>query len=183
MNGYKILLSGTTGAGKTTAIAAVSEIRPMVVDVRNTSVGASMVTIGLDYGELTLPNGETLRLYATREQTRFDTPWKVLSERALGLIVLIDNSQPDPWGDLDTHLAGYQALIEKKACVVAISRMQTHPQPDIEAYAQHLQSRGVLCPVLPIDARDGAQVMQLIELVVVLLQAQAKEISVANGWS
>lgn len=183
MSGYRILLSGTTGAGKTTAIASVSEIRPMFVDVRNVPVGASVVTIGLDYGELTLPNGETVRLYATREQTRFDIPWKVLSERALGLIVMIDNNQPDPLGDLDAHLVGYQTVIEKKACVVAISRMQTHPQPDIEAYAHHLQSRGVLCPVLPADVRDSAQVMQLVELVVLLLQAQAKDISDVTDWS
>ena len=67
MTEHKILFTGTMGAGKTTAIAAVSEIPPMRTDVRNTddSVSKATTTVGLDYGELTLDNGEKLRLYGT----------------------------------------------------------------------------------------------------------------------
>jgi uncharacterized protein len=185
MSGYKILLAGTAGVGKTTAIAAVSEIRPMIVDVRNAAApdSPSPIAIGLNYGELTLPSGQTVRLYATPSQNRFDIAWRVLSEKSLGLIVLIDNSRPDPLGDLDSTLAGYKALIEKKACVIAISRMPTHPQPDMDTFASHLQSRGVLCPILPVDTRDSAQVMQLLVLVLLQITARAKDISEQNGWS
>ena len=35
MNEYKILFTGTMGAGKTTAIGAVSETPPIVTDVVN----------------------------------------------------------------------------------------------------------------------------------------------------
>ena len=184
MSGYKILLTGTAGVGKTTAITAVSDIRPMMVDVRNAAApgSPSLIPIGLSYGELTLPSGQTVRLYATPSRNRFDIAWRVLSEKSLGLIVLINNSRPDPLGDLDSTLAGYKALIEKKACVVAISRMPTHPQPDMDAFASHLQSRGVLCPVLPTDTRDSAQVMQLLELVVLQLNASTRGMSEDSGW-
>jgi uncharacterized protein len=126
---HKILFTGVTGAGKTTAIGAVSEIPPLSTDVRNTDANLSkaMTTVGLDYGELTLDNGEQLRLYGTPGQQRFDFMWKILSVGSLGLIILIDNSQPDPLADLDRYLKGFSQLIADTACVVAVGRLETHP--------------------------------------------------------
>lgn len=171
---HKILFSGTTGAGKTTAIGAVSEIPPLSTDVRNTdaSLAKQMTTVGMDYGELTLDNGEKLRLYGTPGQKRFDFMWKILSTGALGLIILIDNRQSDPLADLDMYLQGFKQLIENTACVVAVGRTETHPQPDLEQFSSHLASRGVLCPVLAADVRDAPQVVQLLGLL--LLQLELK---------
>ena len=174
MKEHKILFSGTTGAGKTTAIGAVSETPPMSTDVRNTDTGLAkeMTTVGLDYGELTLDGGEKLRLYGTPGQKRFDFMWKLLSKGALGLIILIDNRQSDPLADLDMYLEGFKQLIDDTACVIAVGRTETHPTPDLERFSEHLASRGVLCPVLAADVRDAAQVVQLIELL--LLQLEIK---------
>ena len=134
MNEHKILFTGVTGSGKTTAIAAVSEIAPLSTDVRNTDAGGGkrMTTVGLDYGELTLDNGDKLRLYGTPGQQRFDFMWTILSRGALGLIILIDNSQPDPLADLDLYLTGFAQLIADTACVVAIGRTETHTRPDMD---------------------------------------------------
>lgn len=174
MSEHKILFTGVTGAGKTTAIGMVSEIPPLSTDVKNTDTGLSkqMTTVGMDYGEVTLDNGDKLRLYGTPGQKRFDFMWKILSTGALGLVVLIDNSQPDPLADLDQYLDGFAQLIADTACVVAVGRMETHPFPDIEQFATHLQSRALVCPVLPADVREQAQVLQLIELL--LLQLEVK---------
>lgn len=174
MSDHKILFTGVTGAGKTTAIGMVSEIAPLSTDVRNTDAGLAkqMTTVGLDYGEVTLDNGDKLRLYGTPGQKRFDFMWKILSPGALGLIVLIDNSQPQPLADLDLYLDGFAQLIADTACVVAVGRMETHPVPGLEQFATHLQSRGLLCPVIPADVRDQAQVLQLLDLL--LLQLEVK---------
>ena len=171
---HKILFSGTTGAGKTTAIGQVSEIPPMSTDVRNTDTGLSkeMTTVGMDYGEVTLDNGDKLRLYGTPGQKRFDFMWKILSKGALGLIILIDNSQADPLADLDTYLHGFAQLIEDTACVVAVGRTEAHATPDLEQFANHMATRGIICPVLAADVRDGQQVTQLLELL--LLQLETK---------
>lgn len=179
MTEHKILFSGTTGAGKTTAIGQVSEIPPLSTDVRNTdpSLAKKMTTVGLDYGEVTLDNGEKLRLYGTPGQQRFDFMWKILSRGALGLIILIDNRQPDPLGDLDVYVAGFKKLIDETACVVAIGRMETHPEPGLERFTDHLQSLGVLCPVLAADVRDSAQVVQLLELLLLQLDAKAADLN------
>lgn len=170
-----------TGAGKTTAIAAVSEIAPLTTDVRNTDSGVAkrMTTVGLDYGELTLDNGDKLRLYGTPGQKRFDFMWTILSRSALGLIILIDNSQTDPLADLDMYLTGFAQLIEDTACVVAIGRTETHAQPDLDQFAALLTERGVYCPVLPCDVRESDQVIGLLELLLLQLEAKTQD----ESWS
>jgi uncharacterized protein len=184
-SGRKILFSGTAGVGKTTAISSVSEIPPKLTHVYGSSAFLSKdpKVVGLDYGELTLENGETVRLYGNPGATSFDSQLEILSKGTWGLIILIDNRSPDPLGDLDTHIAGFKSLIKKAGCVVAICHMSVHPQPDTEAYANHLQVQGVLCPVLPTDVLSSTQVTRLLELVLVQLDVKANEISEENGWS
>lgn len=94
MTEYKILFTGTMGAGKTTAIAAISEMSPVMTDVLNSdaSVAKARTTVGLDFGVLTLDSGDRVRLFGTPGQTRFDFLWKILAKNALGLIILTDNS-------------------------------------------------------------------------------------------
>lgn len=179
MNRLKILISGTTGAGKSTAIRAVSEIKPVDTDVRNTDPGLAkaLTTAGLDYGELTLDNGSRLCLYGTPGQGRFNFMWRILSRGALGVILLVDNRRPDPLADLDVYLNAFLLPLEHMPCVVAVGHMDTQTQthPDLEIYIQHLQERDVLCPVVAADVRDAAQVAGLIELL--LLQVE----TVASG--
>lgn len=53
MNEYKLVFTGTTGAGKTTAINAVSETPTIKTDVANTdeSLDKALTTVGLDLGK------------------------------------------------------------------------------------------------------------------------------------
>jgi len=172
---HKILFTGTMGAGKTTAIAAVSESTPLRTEARNSdpSLHKATTTVGLDYGEVTLEGGETLRLYGTPGQKRFDFMWPVLARGALGLVILIDNSRPDPLADLDVYLEGFSALIAETACVVAVGRTETHPQPDLDAFAQRMAERGVVCPVLPANVTRRADVLQLLHLLLLQLETRA----------
>jgi uncharacterized protein len=171
---HKILFTGIAGAGKTTAIAAVSEIPPLNTDVGNTDalLGKATTTVGLDYGELTLEDGDKLRLYGTPGQMRFDFMWQILARGALGLIILVDNRRPDPLADLDVYLDGFKDLIKTTACVIAVGRLETHPKPDLEDFADHVQAKGILCPVIPTDVRDTAQVVQLLELLMLQLETR-----------
>lgn len=172
MTEQKILFTGTMGAGKTTAIGAVSEIPPINTDVRNTdeSLSKLMTTVGLDYGELTLENGEKLRLYGTPGQKRFDFMWKILSKGALGLVILIDNSRPDPLADLDMYLDGFAGLITRTACVVGVGKTENFPLPDIDQFAARMQAKGVLSPVFAADVRERDQVLQLLDMLLLQLE-------------
>ena len=103
MNEYKILFTGTMGAGKSTAINTLSETESINTDVLNSdsSVQKERTTVGLDFGQFTLDNGDRIRMFGTPGQARFDFLWKILSKGSLGLIILADNSRPDPLAGFD----------------------------------------------------------------------------------
>lgn len=165
MKEYKLLFTGTMGAGKTTAIAAISEVAPIVTDVANTdaSVEKERTTVGMDYGVLTLENGDRLRLFGTPGQKRFDFLWKILAKNALGLIILTDNSRPDPLADLTMFLDGFADSLDTMPCAIGVGRLDTNPEPSLDRYADLLEARGLVLPIVPVDVRQRADVILLID--------------------
>jgi signal recognition particle receptor subunit beta len=165
MKEYKILFTGTMGAGKTTAIASISETPPIVTDVVNndTSLAKAKTTVGLDFGQLTLDTGDRLRLFGTPGQARFDFMWHILAQNALGIIILVDNSRHDSLADLDVYLKGFADVLAHTACTVGVGRMLTHPHPDLDAFSERLEQRGLVLPVLAVDVRQREDVALLID--------------------
>lgn len=178
MQEHKILFTGTMGAGKTTAIGAVSEVPPVVTDVRNSDPGSAKATttVGLDFGLLTLDSGDRLRLFGTPGQSRFDFLWRILVRNALGLVILVDNSRPDPLADLDVYLEGFREELQTLPCVIGIGRLGQHPEPGLDAYAQRLEGHGLVLPLLPVDVRQRADVLLLIDTLLAQLEAQLEDL-------
>lgn len=176
MKEYKILITGSVGAGKTTAIGRVSEIAPVMTDVPNsdTSIDKQFTTVGLDFGQLTLDNGDRVRLFGTPGQARFDFLWKILARKALGLIVLTDNSRPDPLDDLSTYMQGFAGALWTLPCVVGVGRLQTHPVPTLDDYAERLTATGRVIPILGVDVRNRADVVLLIDTLLMQLEADTR---------
>lgn len=169
---HKIIITGSMGAGKTTAIAAVSETPPIVTDVQNNDTGHSKLTttVGLDYGELTLENGDKLRLYGTPGQARFAFMWRILAKGALGVIILVDNTEDTALDDIESYVTSFADVIDQSCCVVGIGRTEARPTPTIDDYADRLTALGVLCPVVPVDVRDKSQVLMLLDLLLTQLE-------------
>lgn len=169
---YKLVFTGTTGAGKTTAISAISEIAPISTDVANSDTGfqKSHTTVGLDFGQITLANGDRLRLFGTPGQSRFDFMWKILVKDAFGLIILIDNSRPDPLADLDLYLKGFSEEINNTPCVIGVGRSEFNATPSLDDFAERLCEYKLTLPILPVDVRRADDVIMLIEV----LMAQAE---------
>ena len=170
---HKIIITGPMGAGKTTAIASVSEVEPIVTDVINNdrSVDKEMTTVGFDYGQLTLDNGDRIRLFGTPGQERFKFMWQSLAKGALGVIILADNSRPDPLADLAIYLNGFSEQLKNLPCVVGVGRSETHLQPDLQMYADKLESAGHVFPVLPIDVRLKDDVVLLVDTLLSQIEA------------
>lgn len=177
MTEYKILFTGTMRAGKTTAIASVSDVTPLSTDVANTdaSVAKAQTTVGLDFGMLQLDTGDRVRLFGTPGQARFDFLWKVLVRNALGLIILTDNSRPDPLGDLAVYLEGFAAELQQIPCVIGVGRLEGSPSPGLDAYGDLLAQRGVLLPVLPVDVRRREDVLLLVDTLLAQIEANSWE--------
>ena len=164
---YKLIFTGSMGAGKTTAIAAISEIAPVRTDVVNTdrkSSNKATTTTALDYGEVTLPAGDKLRLYGTPGQARFDFMWNILSEGALGVIVLVDNSRPDPLEDLREYLSAFRDTVVRSRAVVGIGRSELNPVPGLDAFHTVTHTLGLVAPILSVDVRRREDVLLLLDV-------------------
>jgi signal recognition particle receptor subunit beta len=169
----KIVFTGTPGAGKTTAIAALSDIAPIVTDVANSDphLAKAQTTVGLDYGHVDLGEGVRVRLFGTPGQQRFDFMWRILVEQALGLVILIDNSRPDPLADLRVYLDAFADLLPHMNCAIGVGRTLECPVPTLDDFADVLAERDLAIPTLAVDVRERNDVLLLIDAI--LSQAEA----------
>lgn len=177
MSEIKLLFAGPMGAGKTTAIRAISEIEPIETEVANTDTSESskaQTTVAMDYGELTLDTGERLRLYGSPGQKRFEFMWPLLAEGALGVVVLIDNSRPDPFADLDDYLGAFATQIGDGRVVVAVGRLDTHPRPALDDYIEAVSRRGQFLPVVGADVRRRDDVVAVLEVLFDQIESTAR---------
>ncbi|WP_317932447.1 GTP-binding protein [Halioxenophilus sp. WMMB6] len=172
---YKLLFTGTTGAGKTTAINVISDTPTISTEVENfdSAYDKETTTVGFDFGEVMLAEECMLRLYGTPGQDRFDFMWQILIEDALGLVILIDNSRPDPLADLTTYLEGFASELQAIPCVIGVGRQEQHQQPTLDDYCDHLEKFGHSLPVIPVDVREVEDVRLLLELLVAQIEAEA----------
>ena len=181
---YVVLAAGPMGAGKTTAIAALSEIPVVSTDAVNTDLARNAkatTTVALDYGEITLGDGDKVRLYGVPGQERFEFMWRILERRALGLLLLLDGAAADPLGDLETYLHAFRALGQRGAVVVGVTRRDLAAKPSMANYNAKLAQLGYLLPVFAVDAREPGQVRTMLGALVAMVEARANAGSAANG--
>ncbi len=154
---YKFIISGPVGAGKTTAIASLSDIPPVVTDARPTDEVAerkSQTTVAMDYGTIELEGGLKVHLYGTPGQERFDFMWDIMTEGALGLVLLMDNSRPDPLADLSRFLRAFGGFLDQAPFCVGITHTDVAPEPPRSAYNRMLEAEGRVVPVFTVDPRS-----------------------------
>jgi uncharacterized protein len=163
----KLLFAGSMGAGKTTAIASISEIPPVTTEVANTDTAAhskATTTTALDYGEVTLARGDKLRLYGTPGQLRFDFMWKILAKGAMGVVVLVDNTRPDPLADLRQYLGAFEELVRSSCAVIGVGRSEERRHPSLDEFHALLHAMGHSVPILSVDVRRRRDVLLLLDV-------------------
>jgi uncharacterized protein len=179
-NEHKILFTGHMGAGKTTAIATISDIAPVRTEALNTTPGVSaklMTTVGLDYGEIWLDNGERVRLYGTPGQSRFAALWTILARGAIGAVILLNHSRPDACEQLESFLDAFAGLIQANGAVIGVTHTDLAPELPFEPYYELLEKRGLVLPVIPMDPRKREDVLDAIDALFSLIEANWVEVS------
>lgn len=172
MQRLKIVFSGPMGAGKTQAIASLSDIPVVSTEVKNTDThinAKALTTVGMDYGELTLEGGTSIGLYGTPGQERFNFIWPILSQGALGVIILIDHSAADPIADLANYLDIFSKIYEGRI-VIGISQVDKKPERDFGIYRDWLAAQQKNLPVFPVDMRKREDVLLLVDTIIASLE-------------
>jgi signal recognition particle receptor subunit beta len=90
---------------------------------------------------------------------------------ALGVVVLIDNSRPDPLADLHEYLDAFRDTVASSRAVIGIGRTETHPDPRPEAYYELADRHGVCVPILSVDVRQREDVLLLLNVLFSQIEA------------
>lgn len=169
----KIIFTGPMGAGKTTAIASISDIPPISTEVRcsdDAQLRKETTTVAMDYGYFSLDDGSRVHLYGTPGQERFDYMWTILTKGGIGLVLLLDNARPDPLGDLTFYLDAFKEFIQQTGAVIGVTRMDVSNQTSLDDYRNTLFARDQIFPVFEVDARQPNDVKILIHALLAILQ-------------
>lgn len=171
-NSYKLIFAGPVGAGKTEAIRSLSD-KEIVTTEESASDEVKEIkqttTVAMDYGVMKLETGEQVRLYGTPGQKRFDFMWEILSENALGLVLLLNATDPDPVADLHGYLDSFMPLIKTSALVVGLTHGEDMPWDLHDRLSEALIGRGVAANVMVVDARVREDMQGLVRSLIYMI--------------
>ncbi len=170
----KIIFTGPVGAGKTSAIAAISDAPPVSTDVVCTGAERQLkatTTVAMDYSYIQLDE-QRIHLYGTPGQERFQFMWEILTRGGLGLVLLINNDHPDPVAQMDFYLDAFADFIEETGVVIGITRRGINDHARLEDFQDRLMERGQIYPVIEIDGREPEDIRILIGALLAVLDYQ-----------
>ncbi len=162
----KIVFAGSVGAGKTTAIHSLSDIEVVQTEEVTTDEVNQMkenTTVAMDYGKMILNDNTILHLYGTPGQERFDFMWQILSQGALGVIILIDAASSNPFAQIDIYMNGFKQQLLDRSMVIGISRIDLNEQFQLDEYRSYISRYNPSIPLFTLDAREEAQVRSLVK--------------------
>jgi signal recognition particle receptor subunit beta len=162
----KIVIAGGFAVGKTTAVAAISEISPLTTEAEMTSLSVGVddlagldkatTTVAMDFGRVTIDQGLKLYLFGTPGQHRFGFMWDDLTRGALGVVVIADSRRLE-----DSHSVVDYVERARLPYVVAVNAFDGQLAHDLTAVRWALAVDAAV-PVVAFDARARASVRDVL---------------------
>lgn len=170
MASFKIVVTGPFNSGKTEFIKTISDIPVVSTEKKITTEDRGIkaeTTVAMDYGRVNF-DGDTLYLYGTPGQTRFDFMWEILSGEMDAFIVLVDSTDSPSFPDAADLIELFSGFVNVPYLVVA-------NKTDLEGAARLPEvRRGTKADsnvtVMPCVATQKSSVRQVLLQVVELLK-------------
>ncbi len=162
----KLVFVGDMGAGKTTAIRAISDSEPVSTEMPISGEVAddkTHTTVALDYSSIELDTGELLHVYGVPGQDYLDFMWPMVADGALGVVVLVDAEHAARVQSADRLLRRFRALAPQACFAVGVTRTDLASGFALAEFRDSLAECGHAIPVLRVDARQPAQVDFLVK--------------------
>lgn len=119
----KIVVAGPFAAGKTQFINTVSEIKTVKTEKKITAQTEKGVkeqtTVAMDFGKIRIDDEHELYLFGTPGQSRFDFMWEILGQGALGIIILVDSTDPSTFHEARKIINYFQSRFPVPMVVAA----------------------------------------------------------------
>lgn len=184
---HKVVFIGEPGAGKTTCVAALSDIAPVTTDVECTDALAqrkARTTVALDYGELSLGEHARLLLYGLPGQARFRYMFDVVREGLVGAICLVDAGAVDGLAGFETTLSTYHDELSTLPFVVVLNKNPAPPRELRDGCLAALRRSSLVAPVVVADARLREAITGVFDLLFLLIaNGGARNDSGDSAWA
>lgn len=173
MSVYKIVVTGPFNSGKTEFVKTGSDITVVETEKNITTEDRGIkaqTTVAMDYGRVDL-DGETLHLYGTPGQHRFNFMWEILASEMNGFIVLVDSTDVPSFPEA-------AILIEQFSSFVDVPYMVVANKSDLDGAAnEHVVRDGTKAassiPVASSNATDKNSVHEVLREMLALLKQDA----------
>jgi len=158
----KVVVAGPFAAGKTQFINTVSEIKTVKTERRTQQSSEKSVkdytTVAMDFGKIRIDDEHELYLFGTPGQFRFDFMWEILGEGALGIIILVDSTDPTTFHEARKIINFFQSRFPVP--IVVGANKQDLPNAwspeDVRIALDIDEDEGI--PVIPVSAIDKESV-------------------------
>lgn len=170
---YKLVVTGTFNAGKTTFIKTLSDIDPVDTDkitrYKSEAEVKSTTTVALDYGQVTINGGSKIHLFGTPGQTRFDFMHDLLADGMDGFLFLVDTTDRKTFTQANVLLNQFRKRARVPYLLVANKVDCRGMSPEEIKRQFKLPPKQ---PVVSCVATDSNSVRAVVEQLVMMIESQ-----------
>lgn len=169
--GFKLVLAGPVGAGKTTALRSLSDIEPVSTEMplSDGPMGEkTTTTVALDFSAIMLDDGTPLQLFGLPGQEHFSHMRGIVLNGALGAIVLLPGDDPEIAAQCAHWIRILTDIEADLPVVIGVTRTDLAPGFRMDTVRQALSGQVPPIPVFTIDARDREQAAQLVRALLLM---------------
>ncbi|WP_428719103.1 GTP-binding protein [Undibacterium curvum] len=170
-NSTRIALVGCMGIGKTTAIRAVCGTAVTDCDVPNLDTAQHQketTTVGVEFGEVDLGDGDKLQLYGCPGQERFNFVRSWILSLSHGVFVMVDVNDRNALEQAASLLT--EISDQHTHCVAAILSSRPTTSTQFASFATKLEQRqGYVTPILQADVRNRHEILEALQVLASML--------------